>query len=96
MIMSYQLLPNEITFDVRPFGIGYKCEFCNAGVMNYTRKWRSLDPENPSKTSLVYEHKCSNCGRTMELPKIYPYIEYETIVPPTQTTEEVINNDGTN
>ena len=61
----------------------YICEFCNEGEMKY-------NPEI-SKTVLLnspnmYNHICTKCGKTMLLPKMYPYIEW--------TPEEDDHNDN--
>lgn len=68
------LKPHEETFDLRPIGIRYRCEFCNEGEMKYGTN------EGPAIALTVnpplYEHKCTKCGKTMHLPKMYPYIEW--------------------
>lgn len=65
-------VPNEHerTFNVTPIGVKYICEFCNKGEMKY-----SPSDEVISSMSLLF-HKCTNCGKAMMLPKMYPYIEW--------------------
>ena len=68
---TYQPTGNEETFEVQPLGIRYKCEFCNNGEQIYKRS----DNQNVPSSNL-YLHECNKCGKTMFLPKIYPYIEW--------------------
>lgn len=70
---SYQSTNNEETFNVKPIGVRYKCEFCNEG-------YQELDKSAPMNTSFpqMFTHICTKCGKSMLLPKVYPYIEWET------------------
>lgn len=69
------LKPHEETFDLRPIGIKYRCEFCNEGEMKY-----GTGNDQPAIALAVhpplYQHTCTKCGKTMHLPKMYPYIEW--------------------
>ena len=69
-----QLGPNEEAFEVRPIGIRYKCEFCQDGE-------QIVDPKGAVLTSMppLFPHKCNKCGKTMHLPKTYPYIYWENL-----------------
>lgn len=72
-MLPLELKPNEKTFNVVPIGIKYTCEFCGEGEMKY-------DPQ-PITTALLsnpplHPHTCTKCGKTMQLPKMYPYIEW--------------------
>lgn len=71
----YTPLPHEEVFPVEPVGVRYICEFCNEGEMI-----RTDHAPNPGVVSpTLYEHKCTNCGKTMFLPKVYPYIEWAPV-----------------
>lgn len=67
------LKPNEESFEIKPVGIRYKCEFCHEGEMKYDHE---LTSNNWDIKSHMYTHKCTKCDKTMFLPKIYPYIEW--------------------
>lgn len=65
-------IPNEHerTFNATPIGVKYICEFCNEGEMKYT-------PNKEAELSMpLLFHKCTNCGMSLGLPKMYPYIEW--------------------
>ena len=67
---SYQKVNNEEVFEVKPIGVRYKCEFCNDG-------YQQIDPSVPyTPNDKLISHKCNKCGKTMLLPKAYPYIEW--------------------
>ena len=71
------LKPNERTFTIRPIGIKYICEFCNEGEMIY----KNSDPiimELVNNQPIMHPHVCSKCGKSMLLPKMYPYVEWES------------------
>lgn len=63
------LLKNEVTFTTTPIGIKYICEFCNEGEM--------MCVENNVREDNLFTHKCTKCEKTMLLPRVYPYIEWE-------------------
>ena len=83
-----KLLKNEEAFKIHPVGVRYKCEFCNVGEMIYVNEpvQLMLDTNPPLK-----KHKCNKCGGEMQLPKIYPYIEW---VPDEEYNEEEIYGSG--
>lgn len=74
---KYQPLPHEETFKIHPVGVRYICEFCNAGEMKVDTSGGSVQVvlTNPP----LIPHKCTNCGKTMQLPKSYPYVEWEEL-----------------
>lgn len=63
----------EERFPIKPEGVRYICENCQKGEMKY-------DPDvNKNLLDMglnLYPHKCTNCGIQMDLPKVYPYIEW--------------------
>lgn len=73
--MAYQPKEHEETFNLKPVGVRYICEFCNEGEMK-------VDPSGDAATIMtnppLIPHKCTKCGKTMHLRKQYPYIEWET------------------
>lgn len=73
------LKPHEELFEVKPIGVRCKCEFCNEGEMKLDdpRKLNAqIDQDGIYFDNMMYRHKCTKCGKTMLLPKIYPYIEW--------------------
>lgn len=69
------LNPHERTFDIKPIGVKYICEFCNEGEMVYENDHPIIVEAINIKPTL-YRHVCRSCGKTMQLPKMYPYIEW--------------------
>jgi DNA-directed RNA polymerase subunit RPC12/RpoP len=66
---------HEERYFVTPIGVRYKCEFCNEGTMKFVpNDEKSIDR---SFTPPMMLHSCTSCGKTMYLPKVYPYIEWE-------------------
>ena len=63
--------PHEETFDITPIGVKYICEFCNEGEMVRDTSQTVLMSDPP-----MFQHICTKCGKTMILPKVYPYIEW--------------------
>ena len=73
------LKPNEETFNIKPIGIRYKCEFCNEGEMKYENNQPVMIEDLALITGpKLHNHRCTKCGKTMLLPKVYPYIEWTT------------------
>ena len=70
----YEPIENEQLFHITPIGVRYTCPFCNKGEMK-------LDINNPARMPNMFPHKCTACDKTMQLPKTYPYIEWEEITP---------------
>lgn len=66
----YQPKPNEKTFEVKPIGVAYECEFCHEGE-------QIADKENPDFKNGMFKHICNKCKKVMYLPRVYPYIEWE-------------------
>lgn len=62
---------HEETFNVKPIGVKYICEFCNEGEMKTV-----AGSEVKMGFPPMFDHKCTKCGKTMLLPKMYPYIEW--------------------
>ena len=71
---TYDPKNNEETFEVHPIGVRYKCEFCNNGEQRFDIN----DPKTKEtmRENNLFRHTCTNCGKEMLLPKIYPYIEW--------------------
>ena len=80
---QYEPKEHEQLFGVRPIGVRYICEFCNEGEMRYITPTYIIAPN--ALGIKLYKHQCSKCGKIMELPKMYPYIEWSEI-----TQKEVI------
>ena len=72
-----ELRPHEERFDIRPVGIRYICEFCNEGEMIATGNVSRMIATNPP--SLLVPHRCNKCGKEMELPRSYPYVDWEEV-----------------
>lgn len=70
----FDLKNNEKTFNVRPVGVKYICEFCKEGEMVQDKDNKEVLMSYPSQ----FPHKCNKCNKTMYLPKPYPYIEWVT------------------
>lgn len=70
-----ELRPHEERFDVKPIGIRYICEFCNEGEMIFTGRRGTIVNVEPPK--FLFQHRCNKCGKTMDLPRSYPYVEWE-------------------
>lgn len=66
---------NEETFDVKPIGVRYRCEFCNIGEQKLVTG-KPVVLEAVGSFPKLREHKCTHCGKIMMLPKAYPYIEW--------------------
>ena len=62
---------HEELFDVQPVGVRYICEFCHKGEMKVVSEIPVPFGESP-----LIQHKCTSCGKIMQLPKAYPYIEW--------------------
>lgn len=69
----YSPVNNEKLFEVNPIGVKYICEFCNVGEMIYAPD-RVIDAHDLRRIP----HICSNCNKEMILPKIYPYVEWQS------------------
>ena len=79
----YEPKEHEQLFGVRPIGVKYICEFCNEGEMKYQApEYVNAVFEEPH----LYPHACTKCGKTMRLPKMYPYIEWMEV-----TQQEILN-----
>ena len=73
--MAFTPGPHERTFELKPIGIKYICEFCNEGEMVYKND-QPIMVELVNTQPTLHRHVCTKCGKTMQLPKIYPYIEW--------------------
>lgn len=75
--MSLVKKEHEEYFELKPIGVRYICEFCGKGEME-------ADPNESVVIPLVTgapimrTHICNKCGKSMQLPKTYPYIEWVT------------------
>ena len=75
--MSYVPRKNEVTFEVKPIGVAYTCEFCHKGEMEAdTSRLIVVDAANGLQ---MIKHFCNSCGAQMDLPRVYPYIEWEKV-----------------
>ena len=70
----YEPIENEQLFAVTPIGVRYTCPFCNKGEMK-------ADINTLRTMQNMFPHKCTACDKTMQLPKIYPYVEWQEIIP---------------
>lgn len=70
-----QLKPQERAFDIKPVGVKYICEFCNEGEMVYKND-QPVFVEALNMNPVMHHHICTKCGKSMQLPKMYPYIEW--------------------
>lgn len=80
------LKPHEELFEIKPIGVRYICEFCNEGEMIYKNE-QPLFVEALNNQPILHHHVCNKCGNSMQLPKMYPYVEW------TVPTEDKINNE---
>lgn len=70
---GFKPVGNEKTFEVKPIGVKYQCEFCNEGEQIAVNEPIVItDGQLPA----LRKHKCSKCNKEMLLPKSYPYIEW--------------------
>lgn len=67
--------PQERPIRLLPVGVKYTCEFCNDGEMKFDNSQLVGIPEQGVIPTL-FPHLCSRCGKSMLLPKIYPYIDW--------------------
>lgn len=70
--MDLHLDPHEETFPIKPVGVKYKCEFCGVGEQVVDPDCHSVIMTNPP----LIQHKCTYCGKIMNLPKQYPRVEW--------------------
>lgn len=75
---------HEETFDVKPIGVRYKCEYCGKGEMKVV-----TDNAITLQYNTMIKHKCTECGGELLLPKMYPYIEWIPI-----DNKEVVKNEA--
>ena len=68
----YEPKPHEKLFGVRPIGVKYICPFCNEGEMK-------ADHTSTERMPHMFPHKCTKCNKTMQLEKVYPYVEFDEI-----------------
>lgn len=61
---------SEFQFEVEPYGVDYKCDKCNEGVMCYNGG--NIKLSDPPK----YTHRCNNCGHEQDFIEKYPVIRY--------------------
>lgn len=81
--MALNLQPNEEAVEIRPVGIRYRCEFCHEGFMEATGETELVEVlmTNPPQYNRppLRTHKCTKCGKTMQLPSTYPRIDWEVV-----------------
>lgn len=71
--MTYIPRKNEVTFNVKPMGVAYECEFCHKGEMEAdTSRLIVVDMNGVN----MIKHFCNKCGAQLDLPRVYPYIEW--------------------
>jgi len=68
----YQPKEHEATFSVKPIGVKRICEHCGEGEMVRDHKSQIMLMSNPP----LIAHVCTKCGGKLNLPKVYPYIEW--------------------
>jgi hypothetical protein len=71
-----RLNEHERFFDVHPVGVKYICEFCNEGEMKVDTEDEERLYIPTDRNKFMIKHKCTKCGKTLLLPKSYPYIEW--------------------
>jgi hypothetical protein len=70
-----KLNEHERSFNVHPVGVKYICDYCGEGEMVVdTDEERVYVPTDRNK--FMIKHKCTKCGKSLLLPKSYPYIEW--------------------
>lgn len=78
---AYNLKPHEEMFELHPYGVRYKCEFCNEGEQVVVKDEVITVPlvmkVGNSQSPIMRKHRCNKCGKEMMLPKSYPYIEWK-------------------
>jgi hypothetical protein len=67
---------HEEMFNLHPVGVRYICEFCNDGEMQVSEE--EVNTALLGSTPLLISHKCNKCGKTMQLPRSYPYVKFMT------------------
>ena len=79
----YEPKEHEVLFGITPVGVKYICEFCNEGEM----KADASQVMHPAGQIPMFPHTCTKCGKSMQLPKVYPYVDWTEI-----NSEESANN----
>lgn len=74
--MSIKKNDHEQLFKLMPVGVRYICEFCGEGEMETDPNSVMVVPLPTTGMPMMRTHKCNKCGKTMQLPKTYPYIEW--------------------
>lgn len=72
--VKYESKPREVISYIFPICIRYICEHCNDGEMKVDTV---ADGAMVQVMEGMYPHTCTKCKNTLQLPKIYPYIEWE-------------------
>lgn len=72
-------LPQEEEFEVVPVGIRYRCEYCQEGEMIAQSRKPIPVMDRMIQRPIMIEHVCTHCGKTMLLPKSYPYIDWRPL-----------------
>lgn len=70
--MEVSKMPEEILRETVSYKIGYRCDKCGNGYLEYLNNGVLAIKSN----SPQYEHKCDICGHFKTLPIRYPRIEY--------------------
>lgn len=65
-------MEHEERFPIYPRGVRYRCEFCEEGEQEYV----SGEMNQEAWKQKLFPHRCNKCGKTMMLPKTYPFIEW--------------------
>lgn len=78
---EYVCKPHEEKFPVHPVGVKYRCEFCNEGEMIKigTAELPEIIDAKKELGPVLFNHRCTICGKTMKLPTMYPKIEWEPV-----------------
>ena len=53
-----------------PVIVWYECEFCHDGEQKFNPHVESYKPG-------LFTHTCDKCGKTMLLPTMYPYVDWQ-------------------
>ena len=71
----YEPKEHEKTFGIAPIGVKYICEYCGEGEMKLDHNPESRKMEE-QYSSILYNHICTSCRKSLLLPEIYPKIEW--------------------
>lgn len=75
--MSFVPNKHERVFELIPIGVNYVCEFCHEGNMIIdSTEVLVVELSDGGPHMQLRTHICDKCGKTLKLPKTYPYVEW--------------------